>query len=513
MILSTLFRQAARGAASARRLGGAALVALAVALMTAPGGAQDNDGPRDDGPRDQGARPLVLETPVEGAIGPPTTRHIRSIIADAEARGAALVVLRMDTPGGLTTSTRDINRAILAAEVPVAVHVAPPGARAASAGTYILYASHVAAMSEGTNLGAATPVAMGGGSPRPDDAPEEDAPRDEDDPTGTPEEESAPSGDGAPEDNDTPPQDAPAPPDDPSSRKSVEDAVASIRALAELRGRNADWAEKAVREAASLTATAALERGVIEHLVPDTAALAAAADGRTVSVDGTERRLDLADPRIETVEPSFVTRILSVLANPNVALLMMTLGFYGLLYELASPGLGPGVPGAILLLLGLYSLNTLPVNYAGLALVLLGLLLFAVEAFSPSFGIAGLGGIAAFGIGAAILIDTEAAAFQIEPGVIIALTVLTGAVVALLLATVVGTRRQAPRESAGEMEGAHAEVLKWENGAGRVRAHGELWRAVGPEDLAPGERARVTHADGLTLHLRRADGAERKDTP
>lgn len=496
MILSILFRQVARGAASARRLGGAALVALAVSLMAAPGGAQDRDGPRGDG-----ARPLVLETPVEGAIGPPTTRHIRSIIADAEARGAALVVLRMDTPGGLTTSTRDINRAILAAEVPVAVHVAPPGARAASAGTYILYASHVAAMSEGTNLGAATPVAMGGGSPRPDDAPEEDAPREEDDPTGSPEEESSPA------------QDPPAPPDDPSSRKSVEDAVASIRALAELRGRDADWAEKAVREAASLTATAALERGVIEHLVPDTAALAAAADGRTVSVDGTERRLDLADPRIETVEPSLVTRILSVLANPNVALLMMTLGFYGLLYELASPGLGPGVPGAILLLLGLYSLNTLPVNYAGLALVLLGLLLFAVEAFSPSFGIAGLGGVAAFGIGAAILIDTEAAAFQIEPGVIIALTVLTGAVVALLLATVVGTRRQAPRESSGEMVGASAEVLKWKNGAGRVRAHGELWRAVGPEDLAPGERARVTHADGLTLHLRRADGPERKDTP
>ncbi|RBI84046.1 nodulation protein NfeD [Rhodosalinus halophilus] len=431
--------------------------------------------------------PIILVTPVEGAIGPPATRHIASVIERAETRGAALVVLRMDTPGGLATSTRDINRAILSARVPVAVHVAPAGTRAASAGTYILYAAHVAAMAEGTNLGAATPVAMGGGAPLPQGG---EAPRDE----------------GSGEEGEAPPS-----PEDAGAQKRIEDAVASIRALAELRGRNADWAEKAVREAASLTAREALERGVIEHLAADTAALAAAADGRTVSVNGTERRLALGDPRIETVAPSLVTRILSVLANPNVALLMMTLGFYGLLYELASPGLGPGVAGAILMLLGLYSLNTLPVNYAGMGLILLGLLLLGLEALSPSFGVAGIGGIVAFGIGAAILIDTDVAAFQVSPGVIVTLGALSGAVVLLLVGAVVGTRRQRPRESAGEMAGAMAEVLSWEDGKGRVRAHGELWRATGPAGLSPGDTARVDSVEGLTLHLRRADGADRKD--
>jgi membrane-bound serine protease (ClpP class) len=200
-----------------------------------------------------------------------------------------------------------------------------------------------------------------------------------------------------------------------------------------------------------------------------------------------------------------------VLSNPNVALLMMTLGFYGLLYELASPGLGPGVAGAILMLLGLYSLNTLPVNYAGMGLILLGLLLLGAEALSPSFGVAGIGGVISFGIGAAILIDTEVEAFQVSPGIIVTLSVLSGAVVLLLLGAVVGTRRQGPRESAGEMVGATAEVLKWQGGEGRVRAHGELWRATGPADLAPGERARIAGVDGLTLHLRRAGGADRKD--
>ena len=487
--------------------------ALAVAglLVLAPGppGAQESEPP------------LVLVTPVEGAIGPPATRHIRSVIEQGAERGAALVILRMDTPGGLTTSTRDINRAILSAEVPVAVLVAPAGARAASAGTYILYASHVAAMAEGTNLGAATPVAMGGGSPLPGGGPGE-APADEgaepDDPGGGSGEGngaagdraseegaggSGPAEDGATGDGDTG--------GDALSRKRIEDAVASIRALAELRGRNADWAERAVRQAASLTARAALEKGVIEHVVGDAAALAEAADGRTVEVAGAEQVLGTAGARIETVEPSLVTRILSVLSNPNVALLMMTLGFYGLLYELASPGLGPGVAGAILMLLGLYSLNTLPVNYAGMGLILLGLLLLGAEALSPSFGVAGIGGVISFGIGAAILIDTEVEAFQVSPGIIVTLSVLSGAVVLLLLGAVVGTRRQGPRESAGEMVGATAEVLKWQGGEGRVRAHGELWRATGPADLAPGERARIAGVDGLTLHLRRAGGADRKD--
>lgn len=438
-----------------------------------------------------GETPLVLVTPVSGSIGPPTAQHIASVIAEGSERNAELVVLRMDTPGGLTTSTRDINKSILASEVPVAVLVAPAGAQAASAGTYILYASHVAAMAEGTNLGAATPVAMGGGSPLPggdNDAPQE--------------------GDAAPGADE--PGDA-TENQDPVARKRVEDAVASIRALAELRGRNADWAEAAVRDAASLTARAALERGVIEHLASDATGLARAADGQAVTIDGTERRLQTADARIERVAPSLVTRILTVLANPNVALLMMTLGFYGLLYELASPGLGPGVVGGILMLLGLYALNTLPVNYAGVGLILLGLVLLGAEALSPSFGIAGIGGIAAFAIGAAILIDTDVEAFQVSPGVVATLCALSGAVVLLVIGAVLGTRRQSPRESAGAMVGAKAAVISWQDGAGRVRAHGESWRARGPSDLVPGEQVDIAAMDGLTLQLRRDRGAKGKD--
>lgn len=427
-------------------------------LLAAAGSAQDNN-----------AEPLILVTPVEGAIGPPTTDHLASVIATAEERDAALIVLRMDTPGGLVQSTRDINDLILSARVPVAVHVAPPGARAASAGTYILYASHVAAMAPGTNLGAATPVAVGGSQDGAEDG------------TGG-------------DDGDT------------LERKRINDAVASIRSLAELRGRNADWAEKAVREAASLTASQAEELGVIEHLVADTSALAAAADGRTVKIDGAEQSLVLDEPRIETVEPSLVNRLLSILANPNVSLLLMTLGFYGLLYELASPGLGPGIVGAILMLLGLYSLNTLPVNYTGIALILLGLLLLGTEALSPSFGIVGAGGIAAFGIGAAILIDTESAAFQVSPGIIATLCAVSAGVVALMVGAVIGTRRQAERASSGVMEGARATVLDWQGTAGHVRVHGERWQATGPSDLKPGEPARVDHAEGLKLHLNRDDG-------
>ena len=478
---------------AARVLAAAALLLAAAAGLTGPA-AQSGGG-----------APLVLTTPVEGAIGPPTTRHIESVLETAAARDAALVVLRMDTPGGLASSTRDINRAILASPVPVAVLVAPAGARAASAGTYILYASHVAAMAPGTNLGAATPVAAGGGggSPLPGGGGDGGSPL----PGG---------GGGPPQDGegggDAPaaPADDAAAPQDALAAKRINDAVASIRALAELRGRNADWAEKAVREAASLTASAAAEQNVIDFVAADVPALLATADGRTVSVDGQDRRLELSGARVETVTPTLITRILSVLANPNIALLLMTLGFYGLLYELASPGLGPGVVGAILMLLGLYSLNTLPVNYAGVALILLGLALLAAEILSPSFGILGIGGIIAFALGAAMLIDTEADAFQVSWGVIATLSALTGAVVLLLIGAVVNTRRRAPRASAGAMAGQAAEILDWQGGTGHVRANGELWRAAGPDDLSPGDRAHVARVEGLTLHLRRDAGGARQ---
>ncbi len=430
-----------------------------------------------------GQAPLVLATDIAGPIGPPATRQISETIAAGEERDAALVVLRLDTPGGLTTSTREINKAILAAEVPVAVFVAPPGARAASAGTYILYASHIAAMAPGTNVGAATPVRMGGGGPpglpgggeRP--APE--------------------GGEGA----------APAPKSqqDKMADKAINDAVAQIRSLAELRGRDADWAERAVREGASLSAEAAKAAGVVEIVADDLPALLAALDGREVALDGETRVLATAGARIETVEPSLITRLLGVLSNPNVALLLMTIGFYGLLFELSSPGLGPGIPGAICLLLGLYSLNLLPIDYAGLALIALGLALMAAEAVTPAFGVLGVGGAAAFAIGAAILIDTDAPQYQISEGVIAGITLMSLLVVTLVVGAVLATRRQRAHAGASAMIGLPARVEDWAGGQGHVRAHGERWRARGPQALAPGETVEIAALDGLTLTVRRKE--------
>lgn len=432
---------------------------------------------------DEAGAPVVLVTDITGAIGPPTTRQITELIEAGEDQDAEIVILRMDTPGGLTTSTREINKAILASGVPVAVFVAPPGARAASAGTYILYASHVAAMAPGTNLGAATPVQMGGGSPGGENG---DAP--------------SPAEDGAedkPADEEAPAQ------DDALANKAVNDAVAQIRSLAEMRGRNADWAEKAVREAASLSASAALERNVIEFVAGDVRALLDRMDGHTVTVGEEERILATADATVRRIEPSVVTRLLGVLSNPNVALLLMTIGFYGLIFELSSPGLGPGIPGAISLLLGLYALNMLPIDYAGLALIVFGLALMAAEAVTPAFGVLGVGGAVSFGIGATMLIDTDAAQYQISTGVIVTIALLSLLIVTLVVGAIWRTGRAPPQGGADAMVGASARVIDWRDGHGDVRAHGERWRARGPDDLSPGDTVEIVGVEGLTLILSR----------
>ena len=438
--------------------------------------------------------PTVVATTIDGPVGPPTVRRIEELIEAGETRGSALAVIRIDTPGGLTTSTREINRAILGASVPVAVFVAPPGARAASAGTFILYASHLAAMAPGTNIGAATPIRMGGGGP----APGGDRP--------TPDEEAPSDGaeGGAPD---------PAPPEDAASRKSLNDAVAQIRSLAELRGRDADWAEAAVAQAATLTSEGALERGVIEIVADDLAALLAAADGREVSLGDRTVTLELSGAEVVELEPSLVTELLTIISNPNVALLMMTLGFYGLVFELANPGLGPGIPGAILLLLGLYALNLLPVDYAGLALLGLGLALMAAEAVTPSFGVLGLGGAAAFALGATILVDTDVAAYQVSPYAIAGAAGLSLLILTLVLGAVWRTRGAAERSGAAAMVGREARVLDWSDGQGHVFAEGERWTARGPAGLAEGDRVEIAALDGLTLEVRRPAGGRHERTP
>lgn len=402
---------------------------------------------------------------LDGAVGPASADHLKRGIAAAGRDGAAVVVLRIDTPGGLDSSMREIVRSITNAPLPVLAWVGPAGARAASAGTFLVYASHVAAMAPGTNLGAATPVALGG----------------------------APPGEG---------RAASAP--QPSAAKATNDAVAYIRSLAELRGRNADWGERAVRDAASLAAPQALKAGVVDIVADSVPALLAQADGRRVRLASGEVDLRTAGLVVQTREADWRTRMLAVIAHPNLALILMAIGVYGLLFEAMSPGaLVPGVVGAIALLLGLYALSTLPVSVAGLALLALGLGLMVAEAFTASFGILGLGGVVAFVLGAMLFVDTDAPEWQVSLPLVAGLALASAAAAFVVVQAALRTRRQAPAVGTQTMLGETARVLDWTGTEGHVFVHGERWHAVGDAALVPGEPARVLAVDGLTLRVGR----------
>ena len=417
---------------------------------------------------------------VDGAIGPASADYIVRGIARAEREDAQLVVLRMDTPGGLDLSMRAIIKAILASEVPVATFVAPGGARAASAGTYILYASHIAAMAPGTNLGAATPVQLG--------APQEPQPA-------RPEKQGR-RGDG---DANEPPGE---PTTTPSTRKQVNDAAAYLRGLAQMRKRNAEWAERAVREAVSLPAAEAVEQNVADMIASDVPALLRALDGQAVTVAGQERVLRTAGAPVVEYEADWRTRFLSAITDPSIALLLMTIGIYGLILEFMSPGVGvPGVLGGICLLLALYALQLLPVNYAGLALILLGLAFMVTEAFVPSFGALGLGGIAAFVTGAVILIDTEVPGFGIPLSVIASVGVVSALLLAFTVGIVLKTRRRPLASGQNEPIGHRAEVVQVDDDGAWVRLNGETWRATSAGTLQRGQKVRVVARNGLTLEV------------
>lgn len=427
-------------------------------------------------------RAIVVE--LDGPIGPATADYVDEGLSAAVERDAALVVLRMDTPGGLDQSMRRIIRAVLESPIPVVGFVAPSGARAASAGTYILYAAHIAAMAPGTNLGAATPIEIGGGLlPLPDDG-----------------------GGGAPE---TGGQEAERAPSDAKSRKIVNDAAAYLRSLAEMRGRNADWAERAVREGASLAASEALEIGVVNLIADDVEDLLAKIDGREVTVGGEPRVLKTRYAVIERVQPGWQTELLSVLTNPNVAFILMLVGVYGLIFEMANPGaMVPGVIGAICLVLGLYALNILPVNYAGLGLILLGMAFMVGEAFVPSFGILGIGGVAAFAVGATMLFDTDAPAFTLSIWVIVATTAVTAVLVLAVVAYIVKSHGRRVVTGSEQMIGAVGEVADWSGHAGHVTVGGERWRATADEALTPGARVKVVALKGLVLEVEATPSAE-----
>ena len=416
---------------------------------------------------------------VLGPIGPATVEFVVDSLEEAAARNAELLIIRLDTPGGLDASTRDIVKAILNSPVPVATYVAPEGARAASAGTYILYASHIAAMSPVSHVGAATPVSIIGGKP-PGQAQEPDGDKKD--------------------------SEATTEPTDVMSRKAINDAVAWVRALATKRGRNADWAELAVREAASITAIEALELGVIDLIAKDVGDLLQQVHGRTVEVQGRERVMDTSSLLVEQLEPSWKSELLAVITSPTIAYLLLLIGVYGLIFEGYNPGaVFPGVIGAICLLIALYAFQMLPVNYAGFALIILGIILMIAEAIAPSFGALGIGGVIAMVIGSIILIDTDVPGFMVSRPLIGAIALVSSLGLMAIIGIAMKARQRPVVSGREELVGAVGTALLDFEQQGSVFVHSERWSAMTSAPLLEGQAIVVTAIDGLMLKVRPAD--------
>lgn len=443
-------------------------------------------------PEQQNTRGSAVLLTVKGAITPGTLDYLERGLRKAQQEESEIMILKLDTPGGLDSTTRDIISLFLNSDIPVATWVAPAGARAASAGTYMLYGSHVAAMASATHLGSATPVSMGGGLPGDEasDDTERDENRDEaDEEARTEDAEPKREGSSAME------------------RKVLEDAVSYIKNLAERHGRNAEWAEKAVRDADNLTAREALEINVIDLMADSVNELLEAMHGReVVMTGGTTRELSTANLDVIEFDPDWRTRLLSIITDPTVAYFLLILGFYGLIFEFSNPGsLVPGILGTLSLLLALYAFQVLPVNYAGLALILFGVALIVAEAFIPSFGILGIGGVIAFVSGSVLLMDSTNIAVSLP---LIGGIALIAAVFMLWAVTrFIGLRKRKPTIGEEAAPGEECEALEDFTGQGRVRFHGEIWKArlqSQQTQASKGERLKVIRVQGLTLHVETA---------
>jgi len=423
------------------RRAAAALIAAAAMVTLVP--------PAEAAPK----QAIVLE--IDGAIGPAVADYLVRELRAANPSEVGIVVLRMNTPGGLATSMRAMISAILASPIPVVTFVAPKGARAASAGTYIAYASAIAAMAPGTEIGAATPIQLGGKS---------------------------------------------AAPADTEMRKVVNDAAAYIRSLAELNGRNADWAVDAVRNAASLSASEALKLNVIDVIADDVPELLRKINGRTVKIAAQSRRLETAGLEIVTVAPDWRTNFLAIITDPNVAYILMLVGVFGLIFEFFSPGaVAPGLIGTISLVMALYALNLLPINYAGVGLVLLGAALMAAEAHIGAFGALGVGGIIAFVVGSIMMFPSRAPGFALSPWVIAEAVVAIACVFLFVVAVLFRSRRRVVMAGMRALLGAEGEALSWHGQQGRIVIKGETWRARAAAPVRPGTRVKVIDRHGLVL--------------
>jgi membrane-bound serine protease (ClpP class) len=424
---------------------------------------------------------LIIE--IDGAISPATSNFIEKGLNHGNENGVELIVIEMDTPGGLDTSMRSIIKNILNSKVPVATYVSPKGSRAASAGTFILYASHIAAMAPATNLGAATPVAIGGTAPSPI-KPEPVEPKDKEENKSEPLE-STP-------DNET-----------ALAKKRLNDAAAYIRSLADRYGRNAEWAELAVREAATLTAEEALENNVIDYVADDLGDLFEQINGHEVETNAGKQTLSTENVLIERFIKDWRIKFLETLADPNLAYLLMLIGIYGLILEGYNPGsILPGVVGAICLILALFAFQVLAVNYAGLILIALGVVLIVAEAFAPSFGILGFGGLTSFVLGSIMLFDSGIPGFEVSRLLIGSIAFLGGLIILGLVFFLARTLKRPIVSGTEGMLGEQGIALEDFDSKGDVLVHGERWQAKTSEPVKKGQGIEITAVKNMLVLIK-----------